>query len=168
MTAMNWTSLQAILALLLFGAGMVNDLRSKKVRNQIVIVGFVVGITYVIAVQGFSGLMMSALSFLTAAVAILPLYLMRVLGGGDVKLLLAASVLMDWKSVLITIFASMIWGSLLGIFQVILKGQGKAFAHNMLALAHRAKLKETSVHKMPFTVALLFGYLSSLVWMGGI
>lgn len=103
---------------------------------------------------------------MTAAAAVFPLYLLRVFGGGDVKLLLAASVMMSWKEVLITLFASMIWGSLLGVLQVFLKGQGKAFAHNLLAMANRAKLQEASVHKMPFTVALLFGYLTNLVWLG--
>jgi prepilin peptidase CpaA len=159
-------SLQTALALLLLGAGVVTDLRSKKVPNQIIIAGAVVAIIFMVATQGFSGVMLAGLSLLTAAVAIMPLYLMRVLGGGDVKLMLAASLLMDWKAVLISIFAAMIWGSVLGIVQVILKGQGKAFAHNMLALANRAKLSESTVHKIPFTVALLLGYLSSLVYAG--
>lgn len=159
-------SIQIALVLLLLLAGVVNDLRSRKVRNQIVIAGFVVGLIFVPTAHGLSGLLMSGLSLLTAIAAILPLYLLRVLGGGDVKLLMAASLMMSPKEVLITVFASMIWGSLLGVIQVILKGQGKAFAHNMLALAHRAKLQDSSTHKIPFTVALLFGYLSSLVWVG--
>lgn len=166
MTYLGWSSLQVVLILLLLVAGVVNDLRSKKVRNQIVIAGFVIGLIFVTATQGLSGLFIGFLSFLTALAAVLPLYLLRVIGGGDVKLLLAASVLMDWKTVLITVFASMIWGSVLGVLQVVLKGRGKAFAHNMFALANRAKLSETTVHKTPFTVALLFGYLSSLVYVG--
>lgn len=160
------TLLQTGLVLLLLGAGVVSDLRERKVRNQLVVAGFALGLAFIIFMQGPTGLLVSGLSFVTAIVAVLPLYLLRVLGGGDVKLLLAASVLMNWQEVLITIFGSMIWGSLLGVLQVILKGQGKAFAHNILALAQRVKPSETAVHKIPYTVALLFGYLSSLVWSG--
>lgn len=161
-------TLQTALAALLLLAGVVNDLRSRQVRNQIVIVGFVVGLVFMISTQGFTGLMVATLSVLTAAAAVLPLYLMRVLGGGDVKLYLSVSVLLGWQSALITLIGSIIWGSILGITQVLLKGQGKAFAHNMMALANRAKLQETQVHKIPFTVALLFGFLTSMVWMGGL
>lgn len=160
--------LPSALAILLLLAGVVNDLRERKVRNQLVLVGFVLGLVCILALQGTSGLITSLLSLLTAGVAILPLYILRVFGGGDVKLFLAVSVLMGWKAVLISLFGAIVWGAVLGILQVVLQGKGKAFAHNMLALAHsRSKLPETQVHKIPFTVALFFGYLTNLV-VGGI
>ncbi len=160
--------LQISLIILLLAAGVVNDLQSRKVRNPIILIGLAVGLITMTVSHGFSGLSMALLSMMTAFIAVLPMYLMKALGGGDVKLLVAASTLMNWKTVLITLFASLIWGSILGILQAVLQGKGKALAHNMLALSFKAKLPEEHTHKIPYTVALLFGYLSSLVVSGGL
>ncbi len=165
----NWgnaATFQTALAALLLLAGVVNDLRERKVRNPIVLAGFAVGVITALTTAGLQGLMIASLSLLTAIVAILPMYLMRVIGGGDVKLFAAVSLFLNWKAVLITLFASLIWGSVLGVAQVIMQGKGKAFAHNMMAVALRTKLQDTQVHKIPYTVALFFGFLSSLVWQG--
>lgn len=145
-------------------AGVVDDLRFRKVRNQIILVSFCVGIIYVISTQGFSGLLIPALSFATAFVLALPIYLMKVFGGGDYKLLMAISILMDWKSVVVTLAASLIFGAILGIIQVALKGQFKNFIHNIFALGQRVQIPEDKTHKIPFTIALLLGYLTSLFW----
>lgn len=163
-----WAYLQTALATLLLLAGVVNDLRSRKVSNKLVVAGLIAGLVLMMATQGFHGFLLAGFSFGTAFIAVLPIYLMRILGGGDIKLFLAVSVLLGWKAVLITLFTSFIWGSILGVVQVILKGEGKAFATNMMALANRAKLSETQVHKIPYTVALFFGFLTSLVWSGGL
>jgi prepilin peptidase CpaA len=160
------TMMQTGLALLLLLAGVADDLRSRKVHNLLTLLGFVLGLGCVIAIQGLSGFMVAGLSLLTAIAAVLPLYMIKAIGGGDVKLFLAVSVLLNWQQVLIALLGSLVWGSLLGIFQVVLKGEGKAFLHNLLAVFNRAKLPEQKTHKVPFTIALLFGFLTSFVWTG--
>lgn len=160
--------IQIGLTTLLLGAGVATDLRSRKVSNRLVIAGVVIGLTTMTVLSGWTGFSMALLSMMTALIAILPMYLMKAIGGGDVKLFVAVSTLMNWQTVLISLFASMIWGSVLGILQAVLKGRGKELAHNMMALGLRAKLPETVTHKMPYTVALLFGFLSSLVVQGGL
>jgi len=162
----NWTVMQTGLALLVLLAGVADDLRSRKVHNQIALLGFVFGLGCVVAVQGLSGFMVAGLSLLTAIAAVMPLYAMKAIGGGDVKLFLAVSVLLNWQQVLIALLGSLIWGSLLGIFQVILKGEGKVFLQNLFAIFKRTKLPEQKTHKVPFTIALLLGFLTSLVWTG--
>ena len=160
------TALQTGMALLVLLAGVIDDLRSRKVHNQVVLVGFVFGLGCVMATQGLSGLMVAGLSFMTALIAILPLYLLKAVGGGDVKLFIAVSVLLNWQQVLIALLGSLIWGSVFGVLQVVLKGEGKAFLHNLFAIFNRAKIPEAKKHKVPFTIALLFGFLTSFVWTG--
>lgn len=157
---------QPILAFSLLALAMWDDLRTRKVRNQLLLVGFCLILALITMTQGFNGLLNSGLSMLTACVAVLPLYFLRVMGGGDVKLFVVVSLLFSWEQVLIALFASMIWGSFLGIFQVILKGQTKEFAHNLMAIAHRTKLRPEVTHKVPFTVALFLGFASSFFWVG--
>jgi prepilin peptidase CpaA len=153
-------------AVLLLLAGVADDLRARKVHNQIVLFGFLIGLGCVAATQGLSGFMVAGLSFLTAIVAVLPLYLMKVIGGGDMKLFLAVSVLLNWQQVVIALIGSLIWGSLLGIFQVVLKGEGQAFLQNLFAIFRRVKVPAQKTHQVPFTIALLFGFLTSFVWTG--
>lgn len=160
--------LQTSVTLILLIAGVVDDLRSQKVHNQIIIAGFLISILFLVLFKGPAALLIAGLSFLTAFVSALPIYMLRIFAGGDFKLFLVASLLLSWEQVLIALAASMIWGSLLGIFQVILKGQTKQFANNMLALRYRIKLPGDKVHKIPFTVAFLFGFLTSIFWGGGL
>lgn len=158
--------IQTGLALILLLAGVVDDLRSRKVHNQIIIAAAVVFLLFLVLVKGPASLMIAGLSLVTAFVVALPVYMMRIFGGGDFKLFLVLSLLLTWEQVLLTLAASMIWGSLLGIFQVILKGQGKQFLHNLMAMGQRVKIAEEKTHKVPFTIALFFGFLSSLYWSG--
>ncbi len=160
--------LQTALALTLLIAGVVDDLRSRKVHNQIIIVGLIVSLLFLVFAKGPSSLLIAGLSMATAFVIALPVYMLRVFGGGDYKLFIVLSLLMTWEQVLITLGASMIWGSLLGVFQIILKGQGKEFAHNLMALGQRVKISDEKTHKVPFTIALFFGYLSALYYGGGL
>lgn len=148
-------------------AGVIEDLRLRKVRNQVSVAVLTAGLIFVGVTEGGSGLITSLISMMTALACILPLYTLRALGGGDVKIFVAVSVLLSWKAVLITILSSMIWGSLLGVIQVILKGEFKQFASNIMGIFMRVKPAETSLHKVPFTVALMFGFLTSLVLTGG-
>lgn len=163
----SWTNFSLIaLAFILLAAAVWTDLRARKVRNQLIIVGFVASVVLILVVKGWAGLIDSGLSMMTATVAIIPLYVLRVLGGGDVKLFIVVSMLFSWEQVLIALMASFIWGSLLGVFQVILKGQTKQFAHNMMALVQRNKLSAESTHQIPYTVALVFGFATCLYWGG--
>lgn len=156
-----WNFAQPALAFSLLTIAVWEDLRARKVRNQLLLFGLGLILTLIGLTQGTGGFINSGLSLLTACVAILPLYLLRILGGGDVKLFIVISLLFTWEQVLIALFASLVWGSLLGIFQVILKGHTKKFLHNMLALAHRTKLPTDVTHQIPYTVALLLGFATS-------
>lgn len=141
---------------------IIGDLRSRKVKNSLVV--SLAGSALILTgfLEGPAGLTTSFFSFLTATVAVLPLYLLRVLGGGDVKLFMALSLLMDWQTSLYTIAFSFIWGSILGVTVVILKGQGRAFLNNLVSIFWRVRPAETQTHKIPFTVALALGYFSAI------
>lgn len=142
--------------------GAVDDIRSRKVHNRLIAGIFISSLIVVTIVDGKIGLLDSLFSILTAFISVLPLYLLKALGGGDVKLFTAVSPLLTWKAVLVMLLGSLVWGALLGLFQVLLKGQGKALVQNMLGIFLRNKPAEQNLHKIPYTIALLFGFLTSL------
>lgn len=147
---------------LLLLAALYQDLKSQKVTNQLVVAAFVISIILVIMLDGFSGLWPAAGSFGTAILCMLPLYLLRAVGGGDLKLVLAVSPLITWNGMMTFVFASLIWGALLGIIRVALQGKGKQFAANLVAIVSRSKADSVSLSKIPFTVGLLFGFLTQV------
>jgi Flp pilus assembly protein protease CpaA len=141
---------------------VISDLRSKKISNQMIISFFVIGLIIQVMLSGFSGLWISASSFAAAFTLGLPFYLMRMFGGGDFKLLMAISVLLQWQVVAATILISFIWGALLGVLQVALKGQLPLFFSNLFAVVKRKPVSENTLHMIPFSVAIFFGCLTSI------
>jgi Flp pilus assembly protein protease CpaA len=162
----SWSALQTGFALLVLLAGVADDLRSRKAQNQIALLGIVFGLGCVLAVQGLSGLMMAGLSVLVALTAIIPLLLMKMVSRGDVKLFVAVSVLLTWQQILLALMGAMIWGSLIGVGQILRKGEGKVFLKNLCTVFTRTKLQTQQVHQVAFPMALLCGFLTSFAFTG--
>jgi Flp pilus assembly protein protease CpaA len=160
-------TIQAGIALLLLFAAVVDDLKTKKIHNVLVIACAVIALAFLGLKSGPASYVTALISLTTAVIAILPLYLTKILGGGDLKFFAAVSLLLSWQGVLVTLLTSVIWGSVLGVLMVVMKGQGKAFAANLVSLAHRVKPEANQLHKVPYSVALLFGYMTHLILSGG-
>lgn len=155
-------SLNHVAALLMLLAAVATDIKSRSVPNKLIVVFFCLSQMIVIGTAGFTGLWIAMSGLAAAFILGLPFYMMKVFAGGDFKLLLAISPLLSWQTIVIVILTSFVWGAILGIFQVVLKGQLKSFLHNMLAIFLRNKPSATALHAVPYTVAILFGFLSHL------
>lgn len=138
-------------------AGVIDDLRSRKVHN-VMTVAFLVVSCVAVPLLGYSYLA-AIKSFGFTFVIGLALFLPGVLGGGDTKLMLAVSPLLPPEQIVGFFIASLFWGSILGIFMALLHGRGKSLVNNLGAFVfHRAKVRNGE--RMPFTVGLLFGFLT--------
>lgn len=154
-----WTG-TLLVTLALLAASVIDDLRSRKVHNSLQTSIFVVALWTNFAFNGVAGLPQIGVSILAAFAFGLPLYMLKALGGGDFKLLVAISPLLSWPSVGWTLFYSLFWGALLGLVMVIVKREGASFFRNMTSLALTQPVKKENLHKLPFTVAILFGFLT--------
>jgi len=141
------------------------DLKMRKIPNQLILIFGFASLAVLFLSDGFGGFSSSLAAMGTMAIFALPLYLLRAIGGGDFKLLFAFSILSTWNGVVMTLLASLVWGALLGVVQSLLGGQGKLLAQNLFAIAMRAKPSEQVLHKIPFTVAILFGWMTHLSLM---
>jgi prepilin peptidase CpaA len=155
---------QSILALALLSFATFTDLKTKKISNKLVIVTFAVSVLFSFVSQNFglSAFVNLLTSFATAVIFLLPLWMMKAVGGGDIKFLIALSPLLPWQSLILMILFSLIWGGLLGVLRVLLSGQGKSFLTNLKLLLLRQKLETSTLHTMPYSVALLLGFLSQI------
>ncbi len=152
--------IQKLSILAVLGYSVWEDLRSRKIKNKTVLVSFAICSVMALVLGGLPALGWGLVSVALALLAATPLFMAKVLGGGDVKIFAAVAVLMSAPEVVYTLLASLLWGALLGVLQAVLRGEGKALFHNVLAIFMRSKPQESQLHKIPYSVALLFGYLS--------
>lgn len=145
-------------------AGVVDDLRSRKVHNSLFLTCTAVAFFAVLVSGGISALPMGALGFVAGIVALLPLVLMGMLGAGDMKLFAAFGMVAGAGSVINVAIYSLIWGALFGVLRAITSGQGKVLIKNMLSIVTLKERSQLELHKMPFTIALLMGWFTQLVY----
>lgn len=149
-------------------AGIVNDLKSRKVRNYLVLLLAAISIANAFYFSGIEGLKWGGLSFVVALGCCLPLVLAKILGAGDMKLLAAFAFSVSPMSTFLVLIYSFIWGAILGVAKAILSNEGLNLLMNTLQIAKGGKdaVKNSELHKIPYTVALFFGWLTQLSLTG--
>ncbi|HEX8276627.1 MAG TPA: prepilin peptidase [Longimicrobiaceae bacterium] len=143
-----------------------SDLRTRRIPNLLTVGGFVLALALRAPLGG------SALAdgFLGAGAALLlgvPLFAMRALGGGDVKLLAAVGAFAGWSGLLPTLAAIGIMGGVLGLVEAVRRGVLRQVLANTgrlaLSLATfarygvRTDLRSPAAITVPYGVAIAAG-----------
>lgn len=157
LSSLSWIIPTAILLV-----GVIEDVRTKKVRNNTVVLCAGVALLSAFLVGGWQGLSSGILSGGVGLIVSLPLVLLGILGAGDMKLFVAFGFATQWQTVTGVFVSALVWGAILGVLQSILKGDAKALFQNIRAVLLRIKVEKTALHTVPYTIALLFGWLSML------
>lgn len=154
---------RVIVATALLIAGVIDDLRSRKVHNWLIVVGAVLATLVTIVTHGWSGVLMGIAGFCTATVLMLPLVILKIVGAGDMKLVMVVGIVSDWHPITETILLAIFVGAILGIFRTCLQGEGKLLIQNSINIfLRREKSRTLQLHTIPYTVALFLGWLSHL------
>jgi prepilin peptidase CpaA len=139
------------------------DLRERRIPNAITLPALGLALALHGATQAGQGLLLSALGALVAGALLLPGYLLRATGAGDVKLLMAVGAFLGWPSALLAGLLSLVVGGVLGLAFALLKGRLGAVLGRSLGLARWMALRAagapldrpgTSGLKLPFGVAI--------------
>ena len=154
--------LQYILPATILIAALVDDLKTRKIHNKLVIVCFSVSFVIIAATGGLTGIKISLLASATALIIMLPFVLMKALGAGDMKLMMAFGIASNPNDVFWIIIYSFFWGAILGLFKAIMNKQGVELLKNTVKLASKKIKSQDELHKIPFTVALFFAWLTQL------
>lgn len=134
---------------------VIDDLCFKKFHNGLFVLLSLAGFGY--ALLGGPLTLLEALSgFFTGGFLMLPLVLARVVGAGDLKFMMSFATIIGTFATINIIVYSFFWGALIGLLQVLLSGQFQA----MLKQLKDAPSANKKTHKIPYTVAILFGWLS--------
>ena len=123
------------------------DIRQNKIYNSYALAGFFAGLILRTLTGGLAGMGQALLGALLAAAALIPVYLLRAIGGGDVKLLVAVAVFLPVKQMLFVLGASFVLAAGIG---------------SVLFLASRG-----TVRRIRFAVPVFLGVMLLTVLTGG-
>jgi prepilin peptidase CpaA len=166
-----------ILILLLIGAA-VCDYRTHRIPNWLVLSGAVFGLIYNTALPPYPhGSILFPLAGLGLGLALfLPLYLVRAMGAGDVKLLAMVGAFLGAGETFHAALATIVAGGVLSILFVLIRGTALRMLRNVtsfLQLGFLCALSGTaptlgitadgSAGKLPYGVAIAIGTIGYLV-----
>ncbi|SIT50173.1 Flp pilus assembly protein, protease CpaA [Paraburkholderia piptadeniae] len=161
-----------LLVLLATAAG--TDLHSRRIPNWLVLAG----LTLALAAQWWQhgaaqGYASWGLGVLTGGCLFLPLYLLRGMGAGDVKLMAMVGAFVGpelaFEIVLVTCTIGGIWALAVVVFKRALKSAGTNMLAIVLSKGHveAGKGAASSVGSLPYGVAIAIGTLSIMILRAG-
>jgi prepilin peptidase CpaA len=166
-----------VLMLLLVIAALV-DIRTGRIPNWLVFGGAL----YALAYNAFFplyprdiGILFALGGLAVGLVAFLPLYLFRVMGAGDVKLMAMVGAFIGASACIQAVLASLLAGGLLAVAFALCSGRLHRMVHNVVMMFRGTVLTfatgvggltvqgGTSAGKMPYGVAIAAGTIGYLV-----
>lgn len=155
--------------LVLVGA-VVTDLRARSVFNTYLLVSAAAVLINNFAFFGLSSIQTGLLGFGMAVVMTMPLFIARILGGGDVKLLFVLGLGTSYPTIMNVTLWSFMWGALVGLIYAIISGSGKKLVLNTVNIVRGRKPAPTEIHRLPFAVAVLLAWMThiALLQRGGV
>jgi prepilin peptidase CpaA len=121
------------------------DLRSRIIPNWLIVIGFIAGFSLNTIFGGWSGLLAALMGFGLALLIYVPLFILRAMGGGDVKLMAAVGCIVGPQNwFMIFIFASLM-GGVFALILILVRNAAGGTLWNMLHIG-----KELIRLRMPF------------------
>lgn len=166
MADIQYETLQHILVSALFIIAVVTDLTTEKIPNVIVLIGLITGVTFNTFYEGFAGIGTSFLGALTALVCLVWFYKKRIIGAGDIKLMMAIGSFvgpaMVFWSLCLGIAAGGITTLAIALYRVGWKGIKLTATRYYQCLITRSYFKpslgEAAALKVPYAPALAIGW----------
>jgi prepilin peptidase CpaA len=165
------------LMLLLVGAA-ISDYRVHRIPNWLVLSGALFGVicNTALAPSPYANILFPVAGFAVGLLLFLPLYLVRAMGAGDVKLLAMIGAFLGPGDTFRASLASMIVGGVLSILFVLMRGTARRMFHNLgsffqlgpLSVASGSKRNHrieagVSAGKLPYGVAIAIGTIGYLI-----
>ncbi len=153
----------------LLAAAAASDLRERRVSNELNVMIFSCGVVFAAVFHGMGAGVLSALAATGVALLIwFPMFALRLMGAGDVKLIAASAAWLGWRGLLVATLATGVYGGVLGALW-LLRTQGALSAIHAVATAIRApwlmKMRPFEARdRIPYAVAIAGG-VATAWWM---
>ena len=151
------------------------DVRSHRIPNWLVLTGLVIGIAYHSLMVSGWGIGFALKGAAVGFCVFFPIYLLRGMGAGDVKLMAMVGAFLGPASTFGAILITLIAGGVLGLVVALSKGALPVMLQNVRFLVTNAAVKAAAGHgptaemlpnsagKLPYAVAIAAGTFIQLV-----
>jgi prepilin peptidase CpaA len=152
------------------------DISRRVVPNALTVTGLICGFLLNTSLHGWGGLKQALFGFIVGLALFLPLFLLRGMGGGDVKLMAAIGSMAGVTDTIIIFILTAVFGGVLALLLLVWKGGlGRALRNTGLILGELTRLRAPHVAhpelaiehegsvKLPYAIAIALGTLTFLV-----
>ncbi len=139
------------------------DIKSRKVPNAFVLVVLALALVFSVFISSVDKVD-TLFSFLTALLITFPLWSIGAMGAGDVKIFAVFGLLASTQTVVNVFIFSIFIAAAIGVIKSILEGHAYYFISNFKKILTLQKPEKQTLSKIPFTVALLLGWISFLIY----
>ena len=157
-----------------FACAILIDFRAHRIPNWLVVATLLSGWLLLAIDDGFSGLLRGMSGALVGLAGLLPFYVLRAMGAGDVKYMAAIGAHLGAALAFQAVIATIITGGILGAIFVLFKGGAAEMASRYADMArisavmkkvHYVPAPEGSAaaERFPYSSAIVLGTLSILL-----
>lgn len=162
------------------------DISSHRISNKIVLIGVITGVIlngvlpegwgFNTQIPGAIGWWAAIKGWAVGMAVLLPLYWLRAMGAGDVKLMGMVGAFLGTSDVLGAVLATFVAGGVMAILIVMWSKQLKPMLQNLKLILYGSAIKMSigeaplmndlpvSVGKLPYAVAITIGTFAYLIW----
>jgi len=152
------------------------DVRSYRIPNVLVMLGLVIGILLRVRLGGLAGLLVAVEGLAVGLAVLLPLYLLRIMGAGDVKLMGMVGTFLGPMDVFGALLGTLLIGGVLAIVFALRIKKLRNLLQNIKLILFGTLIKMStkqapvmddlpaSAGNLPYGVAIAFGTFGFLVW----
>jgi len=133
------------------------DLTTAKFPNKFFIAFSVVNVLVVAIFGGLGALTVGLLTLGVAILLMVPIYMIKMLGGGDIKLILAISPMLLLDEFIGFLAMTVVWAGVFGFLRSAMGGSLRSLLVNTLFLTKKVTVAS---ERIPFTVGILLGWCS--------
>jgi prepilin peptidase CpaA len=160
-----------VCALFLLGLCAYWDVRYRKIPNWATLPGIALGLGLNGLFGGWAGMKASGIGLLVGFGALLVLFVLSWMGGGDVKLMAAVGALKGYPFVVSALFYSLIVGVVIGVVMLIWNRKTlRTFKNLFLVVGSRVSrlipkqdINPEETQKLPFGLAIVLGTIWAMI-----
>lgn len=107
------------------------DIRKREIPNWLTLSAILAGLVAHPVLSGWEGLKLSMVGFLVAALVFLPLFVLRFLGGGDVKLMGAIGAMAGYQNLFVVFLLDAMLAGVAAVVLIVVRGRVRQTLRNL-------------------------------------
>lgn len=108
-----------IILLILLSIAVITDMISYKIPNLLILIGLVLGVGFRIYFEGVSGLKEAAVCMVLIMLFLVPLFLLRCIGAGDIKLFCMTTCFLSMQEAEKCLIGMLVIGAIMSLGQMV-------------------------------------------------